>query len=121
VIVGTHSPGGGIERAFRWTTLEIHDLGVLTCGGDAVANAVSGDGAVIVGYSDSPRGRRAVRWTTGGPQNLGALPGHTSSSASDVNGDGSLIVGSSSIDSVGPAAFWHDSLNIVALQRTSFL
>lgn len=70
------------------------------------ASAVSGDGKVIVGVSQSANGNEAFRRTVGGGIiGLGDLPaGIFSSSANGVSFDGSVIVGSSS-SALGPQAF----------------
>src|ERR1041384_1503323 len=64
---------------------------------EAVANGVSGDGSVIVGW-DAGRGA-AVRWTIdGGIENIGPPSG--GSIAFAVSADGNVIVGE-----LGSAAF----------------
>jgi probable HAF family extracellular repeat protein len=74
-------------------------LGFLGEGGPSIANGISADGRVVVGFSNSPDGYRAFRWTAaGGMQNLGAFvnPGsYTSSEAHAANADGSVVVGTS--------------------------
>src|SRR4051812_26607409 len=60
------------------------------------ANAISGDGLVVVGRSASTNGtNEAFRWTSaGGMTGLGDLPDGTFSSiAFGVNNDGSVVVG----------------------------
>ena len=68
-----------------------------TLGGDlSVANDVSANGAVVVGWSyDDARRQRAFRWTeaSGQMQDLGTLPGTDYSVASGVSADGSVVVG----------------------------
>ena len=69
------------------------DLG--TAGGNSsLANAVSADGSVVVGWADNASGQdRAFRWTSaGGMENLGTLGGDYSS-AKAVSADGSVVVG----------------------------
>lgn len=65
------------------------------------ANAVSADGGVVVGYSETDLGRAAFRWSReDGLQGLGELPtGTATSEALGVSADGRVIVGVSS----GPA------------------
>ena len=74
----------------RWTQgTEVVALGQFF----GVANAVSNDGSIIVGYSDN----QAFRWTeTEGMTGLGYLPGAPDSVANGISGDGSIIVGKSS-------------------------
>ena len=81
------------------------DLGTLPGGTYADAKAVSADGSVIVGFSDSPAGNRAFRWTSAGMSSLGTLPGHNSSQALGVSADGSVIVGSSQDSNWNTRAF----------------
>lgn len=59
------------------------------------ATAVSPDGSVIVGHSESASGIEAFRWTSnGGMVGLGDLPGgEFYSSATGVSADGSVISG----------------------------
>ncbi|WP_288116567.1 hypothetical protein [Microcystis sp. M53598_WE2] len=59
------------------------------------ANAVSGDGSVIVGFSDSANGLEAFRWTQAtGMVGLGDLPGGGFGSfAFGASQDGSVVVG----------------------------
>jgi probable HAF family extracellular repeat protein len=73
-------------------------LGYLPGGGDfSYATAISADGSVIVGSSDSVLGDRvAYRWTAAtGMVALGTIspPGVFYSSALDVSGDGRVVVG----------------------------
>jgi RNA polymerase sigma factor (sigma-70 family) len=70
------------------------------------ASAVSGDGTVVVGTSESANGNEAFRWALEtGMIGLGGLSGaRFSSSANAVSADGSIIVGRSSSSS-GPQAF----------------
>lgn len=67
------------------------------------ANAISANGAVVVGQSSSANGLEAFRWTAdGGIVGLGDLPGGVfESSASGVSADGSVVVGSGNMTSVG--------------------
>lgn len=67
-------------------------------GGDfhSEANAVSGDGKVIVGASYSEFGFEAFQWVNGTMTGLGDLPGgEFLSAAEDVSMNGDIIVGSS--------------------------
>lgn len=67
-----------------------HGLGFLPGATDSIANDISGDGTVIVGYS----GNHAFRWTeSGGMVGLESLPVLNSSEARGVSDDGSTVVG----------------------------
>lgn len=76
--------------------ITICDLGVLEGGESSFAKAVSDDGNVVVGYSDSSKGERAFLWTADtGMIDLGTLPGGEKSNATDVSADGKIILGKS--------------------------
>ena len=99
VVVGTVYATEGV-RAFRWTFAGgMVSLGLpLDGGGDQEAyntygTAVSGDGAVVAGFSDPVNA--AYRWTdAGGMWSLGT-PGAGYSIARDCNSDGTVLVGES--------------------------
>jgi probable HAF family extracellular repeat protein len=61
----------------------------------SLASAISADGSVIVGGSQSNLCSEAFRWEDGVMAGLGVLPGDDASGAAAVSGDGSVIVGSS--------------------------
>ena len=66
--------------------------------GPTIAYAMSADGSIVVGESNSPTGFQAFRWTqVGGIHGLGAFnnPGGQLSMARACSADGSVIVGSS--------------------------
>jgi len=76
-------------------------LGTLPGGEWSYASAISADGRVVTGVSDSSSGERAFIWTEGwGMQSLGSLEPGWSSAGVDVSANGAVIVGSS-----GPRAF----------------
>lgn len=84
---------------------------------NSAANAVSADGSVIVGASQSAAGYEGFRWTLeSGIVGLGDLPGGSfSSPASRVSADGLTIVGSS-VSASGPEAFrWTSATGITGL------
>jgi len=97
VVVGTVYATEGV-RAFRWTFAGgMVSLGLpLDGGGDQEAyntfgTAVSGDGAVVAGFSDPVN--TAFRWIdAGGMLSLGT-PGAGYSIARDCNSDGTVLVG----------------------------
>ena len=73
-------------------------LGFIPVGGTySIAQGVSADGSVVVGYGNSTAagsGTEAFRWTSGGMVGLGFIPvGGTYSLAFGVNADGSVVVG----------------------------
>jgi probable HAF family extracellular repeat protein len=92
---------------------------------DSSAEAVSDDGAVVVGGSDSTSGPQAFRWTAaGGIVGLGDLPGGVfNSAANGVSANGSVIVGTGVNSSDESRAFrWTSGGGMVALNAlTCFL
>lgn len=94
VIVGKQLLG---NQAFRWTSEGgIVPLGDLE-GGDfeSAAEAVSADGAVVVGWGVSERGNEAFRWTSEtGMVGLDQLAEASYSAAYGVSADGRVVVGS---------------------------
>ncbi len=60
------------------------------------ARAISNDGQVVVGFSNSAVGNEAFRWTqAGGMIGLGHLPGSDQSFAYATSADGSIVGGAS--------------------------
>lgn len=94
------------SRAFRWSVeTGMQSLGTLEGGAFSSGQAVSADGSIVVGSSDSTEGWRAFRWTQEqGMQSLGVLAGGRSSTANEVNADGSVVVGTSG-STAGTRAF----------------
>jgi probable HAF family extracellular repeat protein len=102
VVAGRGSFSTG--EAFRWTANDgMTGLGDLAGGTEqSASNAISGDGNVIVGFSNiGSSAAQAFRWTSAdGIQGLGYLPGGSSgSTAIGASRDGSVIVGSSTSSS----------------------
>ncbi len=95
VVVG-HGWSFSANRAYRWEANEFTNIPTLG-GGTTVANAVSDDGDVVVGYSSIVGGGLgAFRWQDGVTENIGYLAGASDSPrsvASDIAGDSSVIVG----------------------------
>jgi probable HAF family extracellular repeat protein len=73
---------------------------------DSRALAISGDGTVVVGSSESSSGREAFRWSIAeGLSGLGDLAGGGFSSAAlGVNLDGTVIVGTGSVAGTQPSS-----------------
>jgi probable HAF family extracellular repeat protein len=95
------------------------------------AFAVSGNGNVVAGDSDSTNGREAFRWTAGGGMTpLGDLPGGAFTSlATAANYDGSVIVSVGTTTTSGAAFFWDaehgmrslkDALNQLGVDTTGW-
>jgi probable HAF family extracellular repeat protein len=110
--------GCGIcQEAFKWTAdTGIVGLGDLPGGNlDSRANAISGNGHVIVGAGTSVLGTTPTMWDDTGVHNLGYLPqgGFAAQGVCNaVNYDGSVIVGtSSSVNSTTEAFRWTASGN----------
>jgi probable HAF family extracellular repeat protein len=127
VVVGGSNLGSGPE-AYRWSQgTGMVGLGDLPTGGFmSEATAISGDGSVIVGYSDSDHvvvddygdtrtsAEEAFRWdATSGMVGLGIMaPSPTYNAfysiASGISQDGSVIAGTTSLNSDAPF-FWTQS------------
>lgn len=106
------------EHAFRIDSQGMADLGDLG-GGRASARDVSGNGAIVVGWSDVNFDRtEAFVWTAeAGMKGLGTLGG-AASYAWAISPEGSAIVGSSRIDNVfedGHAFLWTQQDGMVDL------
>jgi probable HAF family extracellular repeat protein len=112
-------------QAFRYSGGSMTGLGFLSglSGAQSVANGVSGNGSVVVGWSQSSNGAvtpgdryEAFRWTGGTMSGLGYLPGGVRSIATGTNSDGSVVVGFG-FNSSGPAqAFrWTAATGMVGL------
>jgi uncharacterized protein (TIGR03382 family) len=94
------------------------DLGVLPGDTSSGAEAVSGDGAVVIGQSNSPAGQRAFRWSSTGLQELGFLSGGTFSQALATNFDGTWVVGSAdSAEGSNRAFIWNQWTGMVDLNE----
>lgn len=93
---GSASPGPTMH-ATRWNGTTATDLGTLVGpSGDSYGNAMSSDGSVIVGSSDTSLGSgEAFRWSGGTMVGLGFLNGGSDSGASGVSADGLYVVGAS--------------------------
>jgi probable HAF family extracellular repeat protein len=127
VVAGSFRAGPNDNHAFRWTPASgATPLGDLPGGADgSFATGVSGDGAVVIGTSESGSGSQAhaeaFRWTEAdGMVGLGDLPGGALiSSADGVNHDGSIIVGQSGSTASGfgggEAFVWRQSTGMVGL------
>ncbi|HYO24740.1 MAG TPA: hypothetical protein VEQ85_07305 [Lacipirellulaceae bacterium] len=122
VVVGTSDAAEG-QQSFLWrASTGMVGLGLAPGSVSNSAEAVSGDGRVVVGvaqYFTLPEGswQQAFRWTEQtGFQLLGDLPGGPDlSSASAVSFDGNIVLGSSWVseatDDHGQRAFVWDALH----------
>lgn len=83
-------------------------VGILPGFTSSIAQAISGDGRVVVGYAEDDTGRTMafrLQWEGGGEATaLGVLPGGTSSFARAVSHDGFAVVGDSG-SANGPRGF----------------
>jgi uncharacterized membrane protein len=90
-VVGRHWVNGN-NRAFRWTVAGgIQDLGLLPGYGDSHARGVSGDGAVVAGWS----GSRAFRWTVASGMEELVTAGGDAARGRGISGDGLVVIGDS--------------------------
>lgn len=99
--------GNGGNKLFRWTVGGgMQNLGLLTGGTLGLATGISGDGTIVVGWSNHPDGNSyGVRWVHPGGGGLVALPtlagGFQGNVAYGISSDGSTIVGGSSWSGTG--------------------
>lgn len=110
IVVGRSTSALGDNEAYRWTSAGgMVGLGDLPGGLSASqARAISTDGTVIVGSSQSLFGSEAFRWTQAqGMVGLGDLPGGVIASvAHAVSADGSVMAGFGNSDLGQEAAIW---------------
>jgi probable HAF family extracellular repeat protein len=94
VIVGLAWNGCAVARAFRWEEATgMRDLGTLT-GESTRANAVSGNGRVVVGWEEHSTGPRlGAKWVDGRQEMIAGPRGGPVGEAFAANRDGSLILG----------------------------
>ncbi|HYO93198.1 MAG TPA: hypothetical protein VER33_01750, partial [Polyangiaceae bacterium] len=76
----------------------------------AVATGVSGNGLVVVGWSQGTNlSPRAFRWTSAGSRSLGLLADGTSSKAFGVSADGAVVVGEAEASDTIVGFRWADN------------
>ncbi len=130
VVAGWGNTAEGNTIAFRWTAEDgiMVPLGTLPTGTGSFANAISGDGATVVGRADAAGFPRAFLWTAGtGLVDLNTylptlglnLTGWTLTKTNGVSADGRTIVGDgthngnaeawiATLHALCPADFNHD-------------
>src|ERR1043165_2198335 len=92
---GSATAGNLGVRGFRWTSGGIQNLGTLPSGTVSISYGVSGNGSIVVGYSNNGTTYLATRWTAaGGMTDIGTLPGgyYGGSAAQGNSCDGLVIV-----------------------------
>lgn len=121
-IVGHSQSGGpgGPDDAFVWTLAGgIHALpGLPGAPAEAQANAVSANGAVVVGVATAGTTQlhsQAIRWVEGLITDLGTLPGFVDSVAFATSDDGNVIGGSANASSTFAAFVWTSSAGMLPL------
>jgi uncharacterized membrane protein len=97
---GNAAAGNGANRLFRWSSSGgMQNLGIWPSSTLGLASGISGDGAIVVGWSNNNGfgGQAALRWAGAGLQLLPSLPGGLTvgSNALGISPDGSIIVGTS--------------------------
>lgn len=126
VVVGAGKTTYWTGEAFRWTAATgIVRLGLLPGGSafpnaNSFANAVSADGAVLVGWSATTNGsNRAFRWTEAtGMVGLDVLPDCTASGARGMSADGGVVVGFAKIPMIPTPCRWTQADGMAVLQPT---
>ena len=102
------------QIAFTWntTTTTLVPLVPIQAGGQSQAYAVSGDGLVAAGSSDSLLGVQATSWIGGAPLPLGDLAGGAfRSQALGASANGLVIVGDSDSASGTEAFLWNGTMS----------
>ena len=100
--------------AFSWntTTTTLTPLAAIQPGGASQAYAISGNGLVAAGSSDSLLGVQATSWVGGAPVPLGDLTGGAfRSQALAVSGNGLAIVGDSDSANGTEAFVWNGTIS----------
>ncbi|NNL67210.1 MAG: PEP-CTERM sorting domain-containing protein, partial [Myxococcales bacterium] len=114
----------GAPPALAQNQPDFFGLGDLSGGAaDSAAHAVSADGLVVVGESESGSGVEAFRWTdAGGMVGLGTLSGGDFfSTANGVSSDGSVVAGTASNSDGGTAFRWTSGGGMVGLDQLGCL
>lgn len=103
-------------QTFRRVGNQSTNLGTLRTGGfgHAQPNGISGDGAIVVGFSFGDSGAEAFRWTQGtGMVSLGTLGGPVFfSTANAISNNGQVIVGASNSANGQEAFRWTQALGM---------
>lgn len=83
-------------HAVKWdATNGVVDLGSMVNGRSSRANAISSDGAVVVGWQDEPTGTRSgAKWVDGVESFITDSNGNNVGEAGAVSADGNTIIGS---------------------------
>ena len=102
------------RTGFTWntTTTTLTPLAPIQAGGESQAYAVSGNGLIAVGSSDSLLGVQATSWAGGAPVPLGDLSGGAfRSEALAASGNGLVIVGDSDSANGTEAFVWNGTMS----------
>lgn len=107
VLVGLAWNGCSFARAFRWEEKTgMVDLGSTVPNQNSRADAVSGDGKVVVGFQEHATGfRQGARWVDG-RQILFTGPDVLIGEANAVNNDGTIVVGQYCSPSTNEQSAW---------------
>ncbi len=105
----------GFRRASNGTITSLGTLG----GAWSIPNAISANGAVIVGQSANGSSEEAFVHQNGAMTGLGFLPGGSTSNATGVSADGSVIVGYGDVTGGAIHAFTY--ANQVLLDETEWM
>ncbi|KMQ65469.1 secretion protein [Chryseobacterium angstadtii] len=95
-IVGLGWLTAGNAHAVKWDAVNgVTDLGSMVSGRSSRANAINGDGSVIVGWQDQDNGTRSgAKWVNGTESYITDNNGGYVGEAGDVSADGTTIIGS---------------------------
>jgi probable HAF family extracellular repeat protein len=94
-VVGSGTDSGGATYALRWVNGVVSNLGSFGGIPISIANDVSANGSVVVGYSYAPNdlSQHAFRWSGGVLTDIGSLGLGGDTVAKKVSADGSTIIG----------------------------
>ena len=99
VIIGDYRSYSSGSGGYRWEDNVIIELGSLVPGNSFSVSAMSNDGSIIVGHTQTSIGderpftNEAMRWENGTITSIGRLPGYNRSWANGISSDGNVIIG----------------------------
>ena len=121
MVTGQSTLAGGTDRAFRWTSAGMQNLGVLAGGTYSLGLAISGVGDVVVGNGNANGASRNLPMDgSGGMTALGSLAGSSFDGAYAVTKDGNTIAGNQ-CRKCGAMGQWHRLLPGIGRRRDRVL
>jgi probable HAF family extracellular repeat protein len=111
VVAGSYYPNPAltVQRAFRWTTAGLQDLGTLPGYSSSEGRGTSADGSRLFGRCSDTQNSvpyRTFVWTAGqGMMDIGLLPTAVASQPDAMSADGHVIVGQATVPMGGQYGF----------------